>query len=231
MVRNYRPNISLVIPVYNDSTYLRRLLNQVTVMNFKDIIVVDGASSDDSCATARQYQTVKLLMCERGRGRQISQGIAHASGEYIWILHADSSIPDGALGQIRRMLIDNNTVLGCFRLRYNVENNLLKSFAWLSRFDSPLTTFGDQGFFFRRQDIPKPEALNAWPLLEDVELRRILLRRKKGKVRKSSLALTTSARRFVHRGILKTQLMNGWILLRYYCGMDPRKLFREYYDL
>ncbi len=223
------PNISLIIPVYNDGVHLRRLLKQLSGLKFRDIIVVDGGSLDDSRNIARQYQHIKLLECAKGRGRQIAEGLGQARGTYIWILHADSIIPDEALDHIQRTLMREDTILGCFQLRYDVENALLKCFAWLSRFDSPLTTFGDQGFFFRRQDAPGPGVLKAWPLLEDVALRRILLRRHKGKVRKSSLVLTTSARRFARHGILKTQLINGWILLRYFCGMDPEKLFREYY--
>jgi len=223
------PNISLIIPVYNDGVHLRKLLEQVSALKLKQIIVVDGGSLDDSRSVTRKYPHIKLLVCAKGRGRQIAQGLAFAHGEYIWILHADSNVPEGALGQIRNVLMCKDTVLGCFQIRFDVESVLLKCFAWVSRFDSPLTTFGDQGFFFRRQAIPTPDVLKAWPLLEDVALRRILLRQRKGKVRKSSLVLTTSARRFSRHGILKTQLMNGWILLRYFCGVDPKKLFREYY--
>ncbi len=223
------PNISLIIPVYNDGVHLRRLLKPLSALTLKQIIVVDGGSLDDSRSVARQYQHIKLLECAKGRGQQIAEGLEQARGDYIWILHADSIIPDNALDHIQRILMRKDTILGCFQLRYDVESVLLKCFAWLSRFDSPLTTFGDQGFFFRKQDVPNPDLLKAWPLLEDVALRRILLRRRKGKVRKSSLLLTTSARRFARHGILKTQLINGWILLRYFCGTDPKKLFREYY--
>jgi len=227
--QNPGSNISLIIPVYNDGVYLRRLLKQVNRLKFKDILVIDGGSSDDSRAVVQPYSQAKLLTSERGRGRQIAKGLERARGDYIWILHADSIVPDGAVAHIEQSLRDDGVALGCFRLRYDLGHMVLRCFAWFSRFDSPLTSFGDQGFFFRKADMPEPDMLNAWPLLEDVALRRILLRTHKGKVHKSSLVLHTSARRFVQHGILKTQLINGWILLRCFCGVDPKKLFREYY--
>ncbi|RME28982.1 MAG: glycosyl transferase family 2, partial [Candidatus Zixiibacteriota bacterium] len=41
-------------------------------------------------------------------------------------------------------------------------------------------------------------------------------------------AVTTSARRFVRDGILRTQLQNAGLMLRYLCGVSPRELAAAY---
>jgi len=223
-------SISLIIPCYNDADALDRLLSQAVTQEFNDIIVVDGGSYDGSQKRARQHARVTLLSSKKGRGQQIATGVAQATSDVVWVLHADSTIPNNALREIETIIDDLTVALGCFPLQFDESSFFLRLFAWLSRFDSVFTTFGDQGYFCRRQDYAEFGNGANYPLLEDVAFRRFLLKKSKGKVRKSKEKLTTSARRFQKTSPLKTQVLNARILTRYFLGASPIDLYNEYYD-
>lgn len=221
--------ISVIIPVFNDVKCLDRLLKQLSSFDPHDIVVADGGSQDGSQDCARRYPHVRLVQSARGRGCQIANGIQAAMTDTVWVLHADSIIPAHAFIEIDRILSQAGAAMGCFPIAFDSDKLLLSVFAGLSRFDSPWTTFGDQGFFFRRVDYRNDPPLKKWPILEDVRLRKMLKIRHGGKVVKSSVRLKTSARRFLNKGILRTQIRNAWILLRYHMGASPQTLHRAYY--
>lgn len=223
-------SISLIIPCYNDADALDGLLAQACTMDFNEIIVIDGGSFDGSQKNVRKQSNVTLLSSKKGRGQQIATGVAHATSDIVWVLHADSKIPKNAIAEINSIMNNDDVVLGCFPLRFDEDTFSLKIFAWLSKFDSLLTTFGDQGYFCRRQDYAGFGNGANYPLLEDVAFRQFILKETKKTVKKSKEKLTTSARRFHKTTPLKTQFFNARILAKYFLGASPIDLYNEYYD-
>ena len=223
---------SLVIPVYNDAATLKRLLS--VVMGFHDltdIIVADASPNYQIKNLCESFSRVTYLRSVRGRGAQIDAGIKAAKENYIWVLHADSHVSELALAEISRVLSNPKIALGCFALHFDKRHPLLSVFAWISRADSLMTTFGDQGYFFRRKDYFSTDGVAQYPLLEDVILRQMLMTLRDGGVVKSSIPITTSARRFVKKGIWSTQFFNAAILLRYMLGHSPQRLYEAYYNV
>jgi len=98
--------------------------------------------------------------------------------------------------------------------------------AWFSRFDSVFTRFGDQGIVVRRPFYEQLGGFPPWPLFEDVEF----LRRARRLTRGWSFPadVTTSARRFRRHGVLRQQLQNTRLLLRFLAGTSPERLAAEY---
>jgi glycosyltransferase involved in cell wall biosynthesis len=73
MITNSKLRVSLVIPVYNEESYLALCLQaiaQQTVRPF-EVIVVDNNSTDNTAAVARQFPFVKLI-------QETRQGVAYA---------------------------------------------------------------------------------------------------------------------------------------------------------
>ena len=89
--------ISIVVPVRNDRVALARLLDVLRGFDGDrpEIIVVDGASTDDTIAIASRRADV-VLSTAPGRGRQLRAGVLHASGDLIWMLHADTAVSSEA---------------------------------------------------------------------------------------------------------------------------------------
>lgn len=90
-----RPNVSVVMPVYNGSRYLDRALQSVVAQTVEplELIVVDDGSSDGSEEIARAYQApfpVKVIRQDnRGQSAARNEGVRLASGEFVAFLDQD----------------------------------------------------------------------------------------------------------------------------------------------
>ena len=88
--------MSVIIPVYNTSKYLKRCIESVIVQKNVEleIIIIDDGSTDDSfdiCKTyADAYERIKLIHQENsGLSAARNKGIDNACGQYILFLDSD----------------------------------------------------------------------------------------------------------------------------------------------
>jgi len=218
--------IAVVVPVLNERELIGNRLEALCRSGFAEIIVVDGGSRDGTPDIVSGYPQVRLVRSAPGRGRQINAGVEEAVAPYVVVLHADTQLPEGAAAHIRRTLGEASVACGCFRLSFDEASAILRFSAWMSRFETYWTTFGDQAFFFRRIDFELIGGAPDWPLFEDVELRRRF--RRIGSFRKLGLRVVTSARRFRAHGHLRTQLANMVLLTGHGLGISPERLARLY---
>ena len=218
-------SIAVVIPALNEAANLERLLESLEQEGFHTLIVVDGGSKDESADIARRAGAI-VIRSARGRGRQMNAGAAHASAPVLLFLHADTRLPSGAGALIEDALRDPTVVGGCFRLSFDKRSALLRFYASMTRFETALTTFGDQAYFVRASVFNGIGGYPEWPLLEDVQLRRDL--RQRGRFVKLPSPVVTSARRFNREGTVRRQLLNGLVLLLFYCGISAERLARWY---
>jgi glycosyltransferase involved in cell wall biosynthesis len=88
-------NISVVIPVYNESNTIHEILRRVQAMNIAtEIVVVDDGSSDGTRQILGEYEgdnLIRLIFHERnqGKGAAVRTGIERARGDVIIIQDAD----------------------------------------------------------------------------------------------------------------------------------------------
>jgi rSAM/selenodomain-associated transferase 2 len=165
--------VSIVIPALNEEGHLSKTVqsarNDARVM---EVIVVDGGSVDRTRKVARQAGAA-VLLGPQGRGLQISQGIAWASGDVIIVLHADAEIKSGAVERMLEMLANQPSAPGgAFEMDFESRVARIRLIAWMNNVRARFfgISFGDQGQFFRRAALP---AMNGFPemlLMEDVEL-------------------------------------------------------------
>ncbi len=91
------PSISVIIPVYNEADRLPHVLSVVCSESaVKEVIVVNGGSSDDTVLTAQSFEST-IIKTPAGRGQQLRAGGAVATGDVLWFVHADTRVPDGAV--------------------------------------------------------------------------------------------------------------------------------------
>ncbi len=218
--------VAVLIPVFNEAAIIGRLLQTLTAMDFTEIIVADGGSTDATAEIVRSFGTVKLIATSRGRGNQINAAVEAATQPLLLVLHADTYLPEAAPNLIRATLGAPHIAAGCFRLSFDHSSPALNLFAWCSRFETRFTTFADQGYFFSRAAFEKCGGVPCWPLLEDVALRQRLKRH--GLFVKRREFVTTSARRFEKRGAIRGQLRNCTIILGYTLGIPIERLAAFY---
>jgi rSAM/selenodomain-associated transferase 2 len=221
-----RLSISVIIPALNEAERIVATLHAVrTALPHAEIIVSDGGSHDTTPALAAQTGA-RVVPSTRGRGLQCAAGAAHAHGELLLFLHADTLLPPEAGRVLALWFARPEVQIGTFRLAFDDGSAFLRSCAWLTRFDSVFTRFGDQGIAVRRSCYERLGGFPPWPLFEDVEL----LRRARRLTRVWSFpaCVTTSARRFRQRGLVRQQFKNTILLLRFLAGTPPERLAAEY---
>jgi len=89
--------VSIVVPVLNEERTIEDVLKSLTALDFqpfgltKEVIVVDGASTDRSAEIARSVRNVKVyqLPSNEGRGSAFRLGIEKARGNIIAFFPAD----------------------------------------------------------------------------------------------------------------------------------------------
>ena len=221
--------ISVIIPVLRDDEALARLLTRLASMDISEVIIADAEPREHLPANLTSPDlSITHISTQKGRGPQIKAGIDKAKHPYIWVLHADT-LPDPKSPEaIQTILSHPQNSLSIFTLTFDRPTPLLRVFSWFARWESPLSTFGDQGYAFRRSDYQSLDiSLENLPLLEDVVLRRTL--KQKGRIKRSPLKIITSARRFEKYGVLKTQWLNCLILWRFWRGETASTLYDIYY--
>lgn len=156
----------------------------------------------------------------------MNQGAAAATKTGLLFLHADTILHKEASDDIERILSRPGTLAGSFRLEFQPNSRLLRLYAFLSRINLPLFTFGDQGLFLLRSTFQAIGGFEEYPILEDFEIQQRL--RPYGQFRKSHLPVVTSSRRFTKIGPIRQQLLNALILTAYYGGVSPITLAKLY---
>ncbi len=226
-----RCSFSIIIPVLHESKIINTLLDSLDRLKRDEpfeIIVVDGSPTQDTLQVISKKNVMKYGS-PQGRGRQMNKGAAHATGDILIFLHADTFLPSNALSLIQTTLTDQHYVGGAFALGIQSQNPLLKMIASFSTLRSHLTRapYGDQVIFLRKSYFDTIGGYQDIPLMEDVELMR-RIKKKDGEIIILSTPVITSDRRWNQEGLLYTTVRDLIIIFLYWCGMPAEKLVKFY---
>jgi rSAM/selenodomain-associated transferase 2 len=217
--------ISVILPALNEARGIGPCLHSVNNQPGEfELLVIDGGSVDGTVEAARPH--ARVVHSDRGRAVQMNTGARQSTGEVLLFLHADCHLPPGAFPLLEQVLADSRIVGGTFRLRFNSEKFLLRLIAFFSRFKFRYFHYGDQGIFVRRWVFEQLNGFAQMPFMEDVDFLQRLGRI--GRVTLLNQAITTSARRFIERGIIRQQLMNIILVIFYLLGASPENLKKWY---
>ena len=226
-VRSHLPAISIIIPTLNEAKSLSATLTSAKATVDVEIIVVDGGSTDDTAALAKAYGAA-LLVESGGRAKQGNAGARAASADVLLFLHGDTRLPEGFDVHVLNLMDRLDTVAGAFKLGIDGTEIGLRLVEKLANFRSRFLQipYGDQAIFTRSDLFHSIGGFPDMPIMEDfVFMQRI---RKKGRIALAPAAVTTSSRRWLKIGILKTTMINQIVLLAYFLGSDPKHLARWY---
>ena len=228
----YRPaagskRISVIIPSLNEAEVIAATISNLKKYRHTEIIVVDGGSRDKTVYLAREMGA-KVLTSTPSRAGQMNLGAAHASGDVLLFLHADTRLPENFENSVLAAIARQNISAGAFSLGIDSRVKGLRFIErvanWRSRFLQ--MPYGDQALFVTRRLFHEIGGYPDYPIMEDFEFVRKL--KKKGKIAILPESVQTSPRRWLNLGILKTWLLNQLIVCAYYLGISPRRLSRWY---
>jgi rSAM/selenodomain-associated transferase 2 len=222
------PRLAIVVPALDEEPSLRANL-PAALAQADELVVSDGGSGDRTREVAESLGA-RVVAGPAGRGAQLNRGAAATSAELLLFLHADTTLPPGA-GDAVRDAVARGCCGGGFRVRFEPARPLFRFGAAIANVRSRLTgvALGDQAQFVTRAAFERLGGYREWPLLEDLDFARRLKRA--GRVALLPLAVSTSARRFVKRGPLRTVATNWLIWTLFACGVSPSRLVRLYRDV
>ena len=220
--------LAVIVPTFDEEESLGRVLPRLAEIG-DELVVSDGGSADGTVELARRLGA-RVVEGDRGRGPQLNRGAAACRAEILLFLHADSLPPRGAAAAIRAAVADGAEG-GGFRLEFEGGGAWMRRGTRLVNLRTRLTRLplGDQGHFVTRAVFEEMGGYRDWPILEDLDFARRLRRR--GGLVILPLAVRTSSRRYLERGIARTVAVNWLIWLLYALGVSPHRLERLYRDV
>ena len=221
--------ISIIVPCLNEAEGVADTLAALAPLRSRgaEVIVVDGGSRDDTLARAAPLAD-RVLTAPGGRASQMNAGAARARGTILLFLHADSVLPPDADALIVEGLKRTRRSWGRFDVTISGRHRLLRVVETLMNLRSRLTGIatGDQGMFVTGTLFTAVGGFPEIALMEDIALSKRLKRF--GAPLCLRHRITTSARRWEQRGVLRTILLMWGLRLAYWLGADPDKLALRY---
>ena len=227
--------ISIVIPTLNAETglaaTLTALVPAVVEGLVRDVIIVDGGSSDRTLAIAEAAGAI-IVRSAAGRGRQLSAGAEVARGPWLLYLHADTVLEAGwereAAAFVERVEVGQRpAAAAAFRFALDDLGFLPRLIEWgvalrCTVFRLP---YGDQGLLMPQRLYGSIGGFKAMPLLEDVDIVRRLGRSRTIILRSRAV---TSAIRYKRDGYPGRVGRNLACLLMYQLRFPPRLIAKLY---
>lgn len=227
--RSDGPRISIIVPTLDEARVIDALLAQLEPLRSGcEIVFVDGGSSDGT-REAILDAGFRLVDAPRGRGTQLNAGARASSGEILFFLHADSTLPPDPLGEIRRAMRGRR--VGCFGVRFEPSSPLMLCCRLLSNFRCYVRRimFGDQGIFIDRDLFFEVGGFPDLPLMEDYQFS-LDLRARGFRPAATRRRIATSSRRFgtTPASRINTMLLMGRLRRMYRKGTPVEEIARIY---
>ena len=210
-------SVSVIIPTLNEEEWIASAVESAFAAGAAEVIVADGGS-DDRTTRRATAAGARVLLAERMRAKQSNLGAYAASHDALIFLHADTLLPSGAATAIEDAL--KVADFGGFRIRFIEPSRRLAFAAAAINLRTRLTRcpWGDQAQFIRRATFLEIGGYKEMPLMEDYEL--AIRMKRRGRTTILPMTVTTSGRRFLRKGLIRTAAQNWRTVIRYRLGAD-----------
>jgi len=112
MIQDKLDKLFIVVPAKNEQNRIGKVLDTLQELGFKNVVVVNDGSDDDTCTIAKSYSNVTLLthVINLGPGASTLTGIKHAvskNAEYVLTIDADNQHNPNDIAPLVETLISN----------------------------------------------------------------------------------------------------------------------------
>jgi rSAM/selenodomain-associated transferase 2/rSAM/selenodomain-associated transferase 1 len=222
----HRPYLSVIIPVLNEETYLRKTIAAARTED-TEVIVVDGGSKDASVNLAKEAGS-RVLYSPKGRAVQLNAGARSAKGQVFLFLHADTILPKGFVSHIFDTLMDAKLSVGAFGFKTDYDKFAMRIIEKATNLRSRIfqLPYGDQALFMSRDTFVSLGGFPEVPIAEDLFLVRNAVNL--GKVKTLKIPSITSGRSWRRGGVLRTTIINYLVAAGCFLRKSPHDLARLY---
>lgn len=91
----YKPKISVIMPAYNEATFIKESIDSILNQTFKDfeLIIINDCSTDNSLEIMKNYKDKRIRLISnkvnKGFPNTVNIGLDLAKGKYVAILDGD----------------------------------------------------------------------------------------------------------------------------------------------
>ena len=224
------PEISIIIPYgyFSDELEKTILSTRTTHCRIEVILVTNdelrkGLSGilPDSIFIAESNQ--------RGRGYFCATGAANARGTILLFLHADTWLPEQWCQEVLDALTDPAIAGGGFSTHFRSNHWFVKRLPKMYNLFSQVIGeyWGDRAIFMRRKDLLANLDRIKLPIMEDVEMSKII--RRNGKMILLPASVSTSATHFAIKGPLRHVMQVILFRILYALGVSTERIYKWYY--
>ncbi|MEM1390853.1 MAG: TIGR04283 family arsenosugar biosynthesis glycosyltransferase [Pseudomonadota bacterium] len=223
--------LSIIIPAFNSAgdiqLCLASLMPGLEAGLIREVLVIDGDSTDDTSRIAESTGATVLASPQRGRAAQVRHGAQQARGDWLLFLHADTALSRDWPERVRDHIQSNPNKAATFTLAYRSDQPIAKTVAaranWRTR--TLGLPYGDQGLLISKDLYTEVGGYPDTPFMEDVQIVRAI---GKPRLRHLSAEARTSAAKYERDGWRKRSWHNTWLIMRYLLGASPEKLAKRY---
>jgi len=222
--------ISVVIPTYNNESLIASTISNLKEHAYagllKEIVVVDGGSSDRTVNEAEQAGAKVIHSIRRNRASLLNLGVEHTTGKILYFLFPGSMPPKHFTNEIVRATQKGYSA-GSFTVKFDYKHWMLNILNWLGRVKKNYARLEDQSLFVLRELFVKAGAFREdYLIMEDQEIV-TRLKRYSSFIRLKETILS-STKKYLVNGIVRTEFSYFVTWIMYGMGYSQERLMSVY---
>jgi rSAM/selenodomain-associated transferase 2 len=221
--------LTVIIPTLNEAAYIGQLIGAVKQYGgacLRELLVVDGGSTDDTVARAQQAGATVVTLPRPGRASQMNYGASLATADVLYFIHADVQIHPNFVADISQAVADGNDA-GCYRFRFASQHPLLKLNSYGTRFSGLMSRGGDQTLFITRSLFERLGGFQErYVVMEDFDI----IARIRAAARFCIIPkdVIVSARKYETNSWLRVQVANLMAFSLFFMNVSPVRIAKTY---
>jgi rSAM/selenodomain-associated transferase 2 len=222
--------LSVIIPVYNDQDSIGTIIAYVYANSpykrlLKEVIVVDGGSTDATVAEAEKTGATVMICPSKERVNQLNFGARQATGNILYFLHPNSLPPKNFIGEIVKAC-SKGYACGTFSLKFTYQHWMLSLLSWFTKHDSGIH-LSDQSLFLTKELFDKSGGFREDHLvMANQEMIKRLKRYTDFIVLKDSIM--SSAGKYLRSGIFRTEIIQAVVFCMHRLGYQQKDMIKLY---